>query len=237
MKDIRANTTVNSPWPAGIPQFYLSCAHISVTGGGSASPATISIPGAFKETDPGYTANVSFLSLSFSLCRLPGHSFPRRDKKEEGKRGPEQFYSSLFPTFPPAPSFTGRPGAPVIPNFSFPPPYALFPCLFETDQNNQQIYSNFNSYTVPGPAEFTCSGSGNGGGSGGSTPSNPTTLKTTTVAAPKTSTTAAGSQPTSPSGCSVAKYGQCGGIGYSGCTSCASGSSCKVTNEYYSQCL
>lgn len=56
----------NSPWPAGVPQFYLSCAHISVTGGGSASPATVSIPGAFKETDPGYTVNVSSFSPIFS---------------------------------------------------------------------------------------------------------------------------------------------------------------------------
>ncbi|KAJ4379495.1 hypothetical protein N0V85_008844, partial [Neurospora sp. IMI 360204] len=112
------------------------------------------------------------------------------------------------------------------------------------------IYSNFNNYTVPGPAEFSCSGSGNGGGS---SPSQPTTLKTSTVVATSTkaatttavvatstkaaTTTAAGSQPTSPSGCSVAKWGQCGGNGYSGCTSCASGSSCKAQNDYYSQCL
>jgi hypothetical protein len=40
-------------------QFYLSCAQISVSGGGGVNPSnTVSIPGAFKETDPGYTANV-----------------------------------------------------------------------------------------------------------------------------------------------------------------------------------
>lgn len=64
----------NSPWPAGVPQFYLSCAHISVTGGGSASPATVSIPGAFKESDPGYTVNVSLLSLLFFFPRSLGRS-------------------------------------------------------------------------------------------------------------------------------------------------------------------
>lgn len=119
----------------------------------------------------------------------------------------------------------------------------LFPILFSTPTYQiltpqKKIYNNFNNYTVPGPAEFSCSGSGNGGGSN---PSQPTTLKTSTVIATSTkaaaTTTAAGSQPTSPSGCSVAKWGQCGGIGYSGCTSCASGSSCKVQNDYYSQCL
>ncbi|KAF8180388.1 glycoside hydrolase family 5 protein, cellulose binding module 1 [Pholiota molesta] len=32
-------------------------------------------------------------------------------------------------------------------------------------------------------------------------------------------------------------YGQCGGIGWSGATACASGSGCVVSNPYYSQCL
>ncbi|KAK7466233.1 hypothetical protein VKT23_004961 [Stygiomarasmius scandens] len=36
---------------------------------------------------------------------------------------------------------------------------------------------------------------------------------------------------------SVPKYGQCGGIGYTGPTTCASGSVCTVSNPYYSQCL
>ncbi|KAF3922345.1 hypothetical protein AA313_de0200912 [Arthrobotrys entomopaga] len=32
-------------------------------------------------------------------------------------------------------------------------------------------------------------------------------------------------------------YGQCGGIGWTGPTTCASGSSCVKNNDYYSQCL
>ncbi|KAG4426516.1 Endoglucanase EG-II [Cadophora malorum] len=32
-------------------------------------------------------------------------------------------------------------------------------------------------------------------------------------------------------------YGQCGGIGWSGATTCTSGWTCKYGNEYYSQCL
>ncbi|KAI1176114.1 cutinase-domain-containing protein [Nemania sp. FL0916] len=38
-------------------------------------------------------------------------------------------------------------------------------------------------------------------------------------------------------GCSVAKYGQCGGSGYTGCTTCASGSTCNAQSQWYSQCL
>ncbi|OWY46436.1 hypothetical protein AALT_g2419 [Alternaria alternata] len=34
-------------------QLYMECAQINVTGGGTASPATVSFPGAYKATDPG----------------------------------------------------------------------------------------------------------------------------------------------------------------------------------------
>ena len=40
-------------------QFYMECAQLQVTGGGSANPATVSFPGAYKGTDPGITFNVS----------------------------------------------------------------------------------------------------------------------------------------------------------------------------------
>ncbi|KAI5860575.1 carbohydrate-binding module family 1 protein [Durotheca rogersii] len=43
-------------------------------------------------------------------------------------------------------------------------------------------------------------------------------------------------EPTSTS-CTVVKWGQCGGRGYTGCTACASGSTCTYSNDYYSQCL
>jgi hypothetical protein len=140
---------IHNPWPGGIPQFYISCAQVTVTGGGSGNPGpTVSIPGAFKETDPGYTAN---------------------------------------------------------------------------------IYSNFNSYTVPGPEVFSC----NGGGANPNpnpSPNQPTTTLATSVRPPAQTSSV-------PSGCSVEKWGQCGGSGYSGCTTCASGSTCKETNQYYSQCV
>ncbi|KAK3366771.1 glycoside hydrolase family 61 protein [Lasiosphaeria ovina] len=159
---------IHNPWPAGIPQFYVSCAQITVTGGGSAAPGpTVLIPGAFKDTDPGYTVN---------------------------------------------------------------------------------IYTNFNNYTVPGPAVWSCGSSGsNPVTTPGATTAQPSTSTSTSTAKPATtssSTTlststrsAAPSTTTTPVTCVVAKYGQCGGSGYIGCTVCASGSSCSVSNAYYSQCL
>lgn len=52
---------IHNPYPAGTPQFYISCVQIRVTGGGSASPATVSIPGHVQESDSGYTANVRLI--------------------------------------------------------------------------------------------------------------------------------------------------------------------------------
>ncbi|KAG8805243.1 hypothetical protein FRC18_006781 [Serendipita sp. 400] len=66
-------------------------------------------------------------------------------------------------------------------------------------------------------------------GSGGSIPG--TSTSKTTTATPTTTTTSGGSS------CTVAKYGQCGGQGYTGCTICASGSVCTYSNDWYSQCL
>ncbi|THU81179.1 CEL6 protein [Dendrothele bispora CBS 962.96] len=60
-----------------------------------------------------------------------------------------------------------------------------------------------------------------------------TRAASTTVSRPASSTTAA---PPTSTGVAAA-WGQCGGIGYSGPTACASGSVCTVQNDYYSQCI
>ncbi|KDQ08553.1 glycoside hydrolase family 61 protein [Botryobasidium botryosum FD-172 SS1] len=39
-------------------QFYMECAQIKITGGGSKSPTTVNIPGAYKGSDPGVTFNL-----------------------------------------------------------------------------------------------------------------------------------------------------------------------------------
>lgn len=68
-----------------------------------------------------------------------------------------------------------------------------------------------------------------GSSGGGSTTTTLTTQTSTTSTAAATTTTA--------SSCTVAKWGQCGGQTYTGCTVCASGSTCTYSNAYYSQCL
>ncbi|KAI0873311.1 carbohydrate-binding module family 1 protein [Hypoxylon argillaceum] len=60
------------------------------------------------------------------------------------------------------------------------------------------------------------------------------TATSTTLVTSTTTTTTAGPTTT---GCTSLKYGQCGGLGWTGCTVCATGSTCTFSNNYYFQCL
>ncbi|KAL2258014.1 hypothetical protein VTK26DRAFT_8840 [Humicola hyalothermophila] len=147
----------------GGAQFYMSCYQITVEGGsGTASPATVKIPGAYGANDPGIVVN---------------------------------------------------------------------------------IHGAISNYVAPGPAVYSggtvkTAGSGCAGCestcSVGSSPS---------AVAPSTGSGGGASDPGAPSGggnsgCSVQAYGQCGGTGYTGCTQCASGFTCRdVSPPYYSQCV
>ncbi|KAG9103176.1 hypothetical protein FRC06_011876 [Ceratobasidium sp. 370] len=134
-------------------QFYMECAQINVTGGGSASPPTVSFPGAYSGTDPGVKINI--------------------------------------------------------------------------------YYPPVTNYTIPGPRPFTCDGSTSPVTTTPVTTTNAVT--STTKATTSTTTTSSPATPTSTG--TVVKYGQCGGIGYTGATTCVSGSTCTKINDYYYQCL
>jgi len=81
------------------------------------------------------------------------------------------------------------------------------------------LYSNPTSYTVPGPAVY-------GGGSSGGNP----------APAPTSAQPIPSSTPPPATGGNIAKYGQCGGINWSGSGTCVSGATCVVVNDYYHQC-
>lgn len=56
--------------PGSTPQFYVACAQVKVTGGGSGSmQPTVKIPGHVKASDPGYTANIY---NNFKSYTVPG---------------------------------------------------------------------------------------------------------------------------------------------------------------------
>ncbi|KAJ5930628.1 endo-beta-1-4-glucanase B [Penicillium verhagenii] len=66
-----------------------------------------------------------------------------------------------------------------------------------------------------------------------SSKSTTTTTATTTKATTTSTTTSTGSTSTA----AASHYAQCGGIGWTGATTCASPYTCQVQNAYYSQCL
>ncbi|KAJ7742692.1 glycosyl hydrolase family 61-domain-containing protein [Mycena maculata] len=94
------------------------------------------------------------------------------------------------------------------------------------------------TYTQPGPPVWPASGTS-------STPVTPPVSSTSVVSssAPPTTTvhtttTATGTTTAPPSsGTGAAEYAQCGGLGWTGATACASPFTCQVVNSYYSQCL
>jgi len=89
-------------------------------------------------------------------------------------------------------------------------------------------------YVIPGPPVFTCSASGSGSGS--STSGTATTLLTVSVPEATVDVTPVEEPKEEVPSCSVAPWQQCGGSSFSGCTTCASGLSCKEINAYYHQC-
>jgi lytic cellulose monooxygenase (C1-hydroxylating) len=118
------------------------------------------------------------------------------------------------------------------------------------------LYNNPTSYPIPGPALMAGGSSGGGSAGGGATTmtaratataNGATTTKATTtvvtatrattlVTSTRTSSPATSSTSGGGNGSAAALYGQCGGSGWSGPTSCQSGT-CKVQNPYYSQCV
>ncbi|KAG8953052.1 hypothetical protein FRC04_002999 [Tulasnella sp. 424] len=71
------------------------------------------------------------------------------------------------------------------------------------------------------------------------TKSSTTTTKTSTTSSSKTTTTTTKTSTTASSTATgiVAAYGQCGGLTYTGPTTCVSGYTCVYSNDYYSQCV
>ncbi|KAI0020440.1 carbohydrate-binding module family 1 protein [Xylariomycetidae sp. FL0641] len=102
------------------------------------------------------------------------------------------------------------------------------------------IHAKLSEYVNPGPAVVAGgttkeAGSGCGSGCANTCKAGSGATGTAIAAAPApegTSSTSGGD-----AACAQAKFQQCGGQGYTGCTTCASGLTCKdVSAPYYSQC-
>ncbi|EAQ85366.1 hypothetical protein CHGG_09380 [Chaetomium globosum CBS 148.51] len=106
-----------------------------------------------------------------------------------------------------------------------PGPTVKFPGAYKSSDPyaNFSIYNGYKDFPMPGPAVWTGGGGGsnNGGGNtgGGNTGGGNT-----------------GGGNTNPGTACAPMWAQCGGSGYSGPTCCSAGT-CKVSNEWYSQCV
>jgi len=88
------------------------------------------------------------------------------------------------------------------------------PATIEVSQaSNKVIYSNIKFGDINSTFTAGTTGTGSTGGGGTSAPAS------------------------TPTGATAAHYAQCGGIGYTGPTVCASPYTCQESNAYYSQCL
>jgi cellulase len=144
-----------------------------------------------------------------------------------------------------------------------------FPGAYKaTDPGIQiNIYQNLATYVAPGPAvisggtEAVAGKAGSAVTATGGSPSQPTTSVTkgavsSTLATSVKTTSAQPASTSGSGGCTVAKYQQCGGTGFTGCTTCKmiyaqtargtytdlrcigeSGSTCHAQSGYYSQCI
>jgi len=124
------------------------------------------------------------------------------------------------------------------------PPTVSFPGAYKANDPGiaVSIHGVMSSYAVPGPAVYSGGSSKTAGSacSGCEATCAVGSGPTPTLSQPTSSAT---SNPgngggTNPGGCTAQKYQQCGGTGYTGCTTCAAGSTCSaVSPPYYSQCI
>lgn len=128
-------------------------------------------------------------------------------------------------------------------------PAALKPgCYWRFDWFQNADNPNFSFRQVQCPAELVartgCKRNDDGNFPAASAPGGGNSNPTTTAKPSSTSAAVTSSKPSSSSApstgggsCTAQKWAQCGGNGFTGCTTCVAGSTCKVSNEWYSQCL
>lgn len=107
---------------------------------------------------------------------------------------------------------------------------------------NTNIQSNYGQVSFPTSSWITWTNPNLSGGSTGTTTSRATTTTlSTSVSTVSTSTTTVRTTTTTTTttagGSGSPHWGQCGGIGWAGPTTCVSPYTCTVLNSYYSQCL
>ncbi|RHZ60713.1 uncharacterized protein CDV56_108151 [Aspergillus thermomutatus] len=190
-------------------QNYPQCFNLKVTGSGTDSPAGTLGTELYTETDPGILVNIY---TSISSYTVPGPTM------YSGAVSITQTTSAITSTgTATVGSGAGSTGAAVSTASAASSASATTYSTIAV-----QVPTTQAQYSTPVPS------------------SAPTTFMTAPAPSnpvPDTTSTTAATQASSASGATQSIYGQCGGLNWSGATGCASGSTCKDWNPYYSQCV
>ncbi|CAE6540120.1 unnamed protein product [Rhizoctonia solani] len=226
----------------GGAQLYMSCYQVSVTGGGAASPATVKFPGAYSETDPGILFNLYGDYTSYTIPGPAVYSAGGSSKASSATSvaASASAATSAAPSTAVAASTAAATTEVASSSVStadatsgFPSPTEatstaaapeVTPSSVSTDDSTSAVASSTEAASTP-PAGTEIA---------------PTSVATTDatsaiVATPSAVTTTTGAVPTATG--AVAKYYQCGGVNWTGGTTCVAGTSCVIQNPYYHQCL
>ncbi|KAH8684226.1 glycosyl hydrolase family 61-domain-containing protein [Tricladium varicosporioides] len=201
-------------------QFYMECVQVTVTGSGTTElPAGVAIPGAYSYSDPGVLFN---LYGSFTSYTIPGPAV-----WDAASSGSSTASSSAVVVS----SATKASSTAVATSVKSSAVLASTQAAVATPASSAAPVATSATKAVSSAAGVSPSSKAAGTGTPSATKSAckaKTTLQTVVSSKAATSTGTAGT---------VAKYGQCGGTGFTGSTTCASGSTCTVQNPYYSQCI
>jgi hypothetical protein len=204
-------------------QNYPQCMNIAITGGGSDEPAGVLGTELYTSTDAG----ILFSPYSgFSEYPIPGPALYSGASSGGGGSSPAPTTTKAAATSAAATSAA----VPAETSAATPPP----------TEDDEEEEGDDEDCTGEDDDEEEGDDEGDDGedctGEDDEEEDDETPAPVPTTAAPTTLVTSARPSSTAGAG-TVAIYGQCGGKTYSGTTACASGSTCKAQNDYYSQCV
>ncbi|KAI5918488.1 glycosyl hydrolase family 61-domain-containing protein [Camillea tinctor] len=198
----------------GGAQFYIGCAQLKITGTGGGCSPTISLPGAYNAEDDNIYIPDVYNGFDPTTYSAPGGSV------------------AVCGASGSTPATTTKAAQLSSSAAALPTSVVANATAITTPSSTAQAASSLSSSApVSFPTSPLASSSASVPAGTAPSASAPSTFATITSSSALPTSTSASSSGT------VALYGQCGGINYTGATQCASGSTCKVQNDYYSQCV
>ncbi|KAL1621014.1 hypothetical protein SLS56_009430 [Neofusicoccum ribis] len=202
----------------GGAQLYMECVQVEVTSDGTTTlPEGVSIPGAYTATDAGILFDIY---NSFTSYPIPGPAV--WDGASSGSSSGSSSSAAAVAT-------TASSTSAAVEVAETTAPATTSAAAVETPV----VESSAPAATTAAPVTTSAAAPVV---TQTATATEEVVATTTAVVSAPAAETPATETPSAVGG-AVKKYGRCGGKNYTGATSCESGSSCKVWNDWYSQCV